>query len=87
MGHIFLKNTHGLYNLRQTNFKDFSWTKIYLPYWLKGIMESFTIFISLSIVDHIILKYFLQQDFAKWLGMTCNCIWGMEIAFEIKRQK
>ena len=27
-------------------------------------------FTSSAIVDHIILYYFLQQDFAKWLGMT-----------------
>ena len=37
-------------------------------------MESFTIFTSSDVVDHIILYYFLQQDFAKW---------GTEIAFEI----
>ena len=35
-------------------------------------MESFTVFTSLAIIDHIILYYFLQQDFAKWLGMTRN---------------
>ena len=49
-----------------------------------GVIYNFYFF---AIVDHIILKYFLQQDFAKWLGMTCNCIWGTEIAFEIKRQE
>ena len=48
--------------------------------------SSFTIFTSSTIVDHIMLYYFPQQDFAKWLGMTCNCIWGTEIAFEIKKQ-
>ena len=31
--------------------------------------------------------YFPQQDFAKWLDMTCNYIWGTEIAFETKKQK
>ena len=49
--------------------------------------SSFTIFTSSTIVDHIMLYYFPQQGFAKWLGMTCNCIWGTEIAFEIKKQK
>ena len=67
-------------------------TKIYLintrsPYWLKHVMESFTMFTSSAIVDHIILNYLPQQHFAKWLGMTCNCIWGTEIAFKIKKQK
>ena len=50
-------------------------------------MESFTIFTSSAIVDHIISYYFPQQHFAKWLGMTCNCIWSTEITFEIKKQK
>ena len=50
-------------------------------------MESFTIFTSSAFVDHVILYYFPQQDFVKGLGMTCNCIWGTEIAFEIKKQK
>ena len=26
---------------------------------------------------------YLTRLSAKWLGMTCNCIWGTEIAFEI----
>ena len=42
------------------------------------------LFILLSQQDY----YFIllsQQDFAKWLVMTCNCIWGTEIAFEIKK--
>ena len=50
-------------------------------------MESFTIFTSAAMVDHFILYYFPQQHFAKWLGMTCNCIWGTEIAFKIKKKK
>ena len=52
-------------------------------------MEFFVIFTASSaIVDHNILYvYFPQQDFAKWLGMTCYCILGSEIAFEIKKQK
>ena len=50
-------------------------------------MESFTMFTSSVIVDHIISYYFPQQHFAKWLGMTCNCIWSTEITFEIKKQK
>ena len=50
-------------------------------------MESFTIFTSSVIVDHIISYYFPQQHFAKWLGMTCNCIWSTEITFEIKKTK
>ena len=36
--------------------------------------------------DHIILYYCPQQRFGKWLGMTCNCIWGTETAFKIKKQ-
>ena len=44
------------------------------PYWLKHAMESFMIFTFSAIVHHIILHYFPQQDFAKWLGMKCNCI-------------
>ena len=50
-------------------------------------MESFTIFTSSAMVHHIFLNYFLHQDFAKWLDMSCNCIWGTEIACEIKKQK
>ena len=52
-------------------------------------MEFFVIFTASSaIVDHnISYVYFPQQDFAKWLGMTRNCILGSEIAFEIKKQK
>ena len=50
-------------------------------------MESFTILLFSAIVDHIVLYHFPQDDFAKWLDMTCNCIWGTEIAFEIKKQK
>ena len=50
-------------------------------------MESFTILTSSAMVDHIILNYFPQQHFAKWLGLTCNCFWGTEIAFELKKQK
>ena len=41
-------------------------------------MESFTIFTSSAIVDHIILYNFPQQHFATWLGMTYNCISGTE---------
>ena len=46
-------------------------------------------FTSSAIVDHIILYYFLQQDFAKWLGMTCknSSIWSTKIAIEMKNQK
>ena len=47
-------------------------------------MESFKIFTSSAMVD---LYFLLQQDFAEWLGMTCNFIWGTEIAFEIEKQK
>ena len=36
--------------------------------------------------DHIILYYCPQQHFGKWLGMTCNWIWGTETAFKIKKQ-
>ena len=50
-------------------------------------MESFTVFTSSAKVDHIILNYFPQQNFAKWLGMTYNCIWGTETAFEIQKHK
>ena len=44
-------------------------------------------FTSLVIVDHIILYYFLQHDFEKSLGMTSNCIWATEKAFEVRKQK
>ena len=50
-------------------------------------MESFAIFISSAIVDHIILYNSTKQRFVKCLGMTCNCIWGTETAFKIKKQK
>ena len=50
-------------------------------------MESSTILTSSAMVDHIILNYFPQQHFAKWLGLTCNCFWGTEIAIELKKQK
>ena len=50
-------------------------------------MESFTIFTSSAMVDHIILYYFPQQRFVKWLGMTCNFTWGTETAFKIKKPK
>ena len=79
----------GSYNFRQTNFKDFSrnnksafFNPLWSPYWLKQVMESFTICPSSAIVDHIISYYFPQR-----LGMTCNHIQGTEIAFEIKKQK
>ena len=48
-------------------------------------MESFTIFTSSAKVDHIILYYFQQQRFGKWLAMTYNCIWSTEKAFKIKK--
>ena len=55
-----------------------------IPYWLKQVMESFTIF-TLAIIDNIILYYFIpQQDFAKWLGdlqfhlRYRNSIWNKE---------
>ena len=77
-----------------TVFKDYDlpnksvfFTPLWSLYWLKHIRESFTILTSSAIVHHIILYYFPQQNFAKWLGMTCNCIWGTEIAFEIKKKK
>ena len=49
--------------------------------------SSFTIFTSSTIVHYIMLYYFPQQDFAKWLGMTHNCIWGTEIAFEKEKKE
>ena len=91
------------YNFRQTNFKDFSitnysfqelrfiqyiknWhslTPFWTPHaWQKHVIESLTTFTSSAIVDHVIF-YFSQQH----LQMTYNCIWGTEIAFEIKKQK
>ena len=51
-------------------------------------METFTIFTSSAIVDHIILYYFPQQNFAKWeerltiASEVQNSIWNKEI--EIK---
>lgn len=55
-------------------------------------MKSFMTFTSLAIVDHVILYYFLQKNFAKWLGMICNSMAiaseaQIEIAFEIKKHK
>ena len=50
-------------------------------------MESSTISTSSAIVDHTILYSFPQQDFAKWLGMTYNCVYGTEMEFEIKKKK
>ena len=91
------------YNFRQTNFNDFSitnysfqelrfiqyiknWhslTPFWTPHaWQKHVIESLTTFTSSAIVDHVIF-YFSQQH----LQMTYNCIWGTEIAFEIKKQK
>ena len=55
-----------------------SLTSFWTPYLLNHSMESFTIFTSSAMVDHFILCYFPQQHFAKWLGMTCNCIWGTD---------
>ena len=43
-------------------------------YWLKNVMESFTILTAMA--DYIILYCFPQQHFEKWLGTTCNCIWA-----------
>ena len=57
------------------------------PYWLRHVMESFTIFTSSAKVDLVILYYFQQQRFGKWLAMTCNCIWSTEKAFKIKKQR
>ena len=44
-----------------------SWT----PYWLKEVMESF-------LQPWLITLFYttFQQQFANWLGVTCNCIWG-----------
>ena len=97
------KPKHGSYNFRKTNSKDFSrifqgqryihftnstfFNPFWSPYWLKHVIESFTIFTSSAIIDHIILHYFPQHDFAKWLGMTWNCIWGTEIEFEKLRNR
>ena len=51
----------------------YSLTPVWTPYWLKHVMESSTIFPSSASVDHIILYFFPQQRFGKWLGMTWNC--------------
>ena len=42
-------------------------------------MKSFTIFTSSAMVDHVILYYFPQQRFGKWLDVTC-------IASEVQKQ-
>ena len=34
-------------------------------------MESFTIFTSSAMVEHIILYYFPQNALKKWLGIVC----------------
>ena len=61
--------------------------KLFTIFIEKVLNHCFTIFTSLVIVDHIILYYFLQHDFEKSLGMTSNCIWATEKAFEVKKQK
>ena len=50
-------------------------------------MESFTIFTSSAMVEYIILYYFPQNALKKWLSIVCNCIWGTEIAFKVKKQR
>ena len=56
-----------------------SLTPFWTPYWLKHVMESFTIFTSSAMVDYIIFYYFSQQRFEKVLGMTC-------IALDVQKQ-
>ena len=44
-------------------------------------MESFTTFPFLAIIDHIILYYFPQLDFEKWLQLHLrysNSTWNKE---------
>ena len=48
-----------------------SLTLFWTPYWLKHVMESFTILTSSAMVDHIILNYFPQQHFQNdWVWLT-----------------
>ena len=71
------KQIQGLFNdfLRTKIFnKSGFFNPLWSPYWLKHVMESSTIFTSSATVDHTILYSFPQQDFAKWLGMTYNCV-------------
>ena len=52
---------------------------LWSSYWLKHVMESFTIFSFSTIIEHIISYYFPQQDLAKWLQLHLrhrNCIWN-----------
>ena len=69
-----------------TVLKDYHLFNKSANYRLKHVMESFTIFTSSAKVDHIILYYFQQQRFGKWLAMTYNCIWSTEKAFKKKKQ-
>ena len=87
-------------NSFQGLYKEFSRTKIYLinrhslPPLIILLAKTCTswshlrfLLLRSSLIILFPLYYLPQQDFAKWLGMTCNCIWGTEIAFETKKQK
>ena len=78
-------------------FKDklqFSRTTIYLINWHSltpfdhpiGVSHLWLLLLQPSLIT-LFLYYFLQHKLTKWLGMTCNCIWVTEMAFEIKKQK
>ena len=82
---------HHSYKFGQTKFQrlfkdklQFSMTKTYSinqhflsPFWT---MESFTIFYFFSHTT-------FRDNTLQRLGMTWSCIWGTDIAFEIRKQK
>ena len=70
------------------NLHILSVTPFWTPYWLQHVAWSHLqlLLLHAAMFDHIILYYCPQQCFGKWLGMTCNCIWGTETAFKIKKQ-
>ena len=70
------------------NLHILSVTPFWTPYWLQHVAWSHlqVLLLHAAMFDHIILNYCPQQRFGKWLGMTCNCIWGTETAFKIKKQ-
>ena len=74
----FLRTNYSFQGLKIYSINWRFWTSFWALYLLKLSMESFTIFTSSAMVDYIILCYFPKRHFAKWLGMTRNCIWGTE---------
>ena len=74
----FLRTNYSFQGLKICSINWRFLTSFWALYLLQLSMESFTIFTSSAMVDHIILCYFPKQHFVKWLGMTRSCIWGTE---------